>query len=111
MIVLRQNYKSRPDGVNFGWSRVFGPLAAVHLTVLGYLATAGRALPVLDQFTVLAGWEPSETWWLSDVLQRATEPSTWRASESGTLAAQHLARPGSKPSSAVPGGLSLWQPR
>ncbi len=65
------------------WAAVGQDYDAVHLTVLGYLATAGRALPVLDQFTVLAGWEPSETWWLNDVLQQATEPTTWRLSKSG----------------------------
>ena len=65
------------------WAAVGEDYDAVHLTVLGYLATAGRALPVLDQFTVLAGWEPSETWWLNDVLQEATEPTTWKESKSG----------------------------
>jgi len=32
---------------------------------------------VLDQFTVLAGWEPSETRRLNDILKQATEPTTW----------------------------------
>lgn len=41
---------------------------AVHLTVAGYLSTAGRALPVTDtSATVLAGWGPDATFWLVDV--------------------------------------------
>lgn len=50
--------------------------------VLGYLATAGRALPVGDSFTALAGWETSETRWLNDVL-RAGEPHTWARTRQG----------------------------
>lgn len=41
---------------------------AVHLTVAGYLTTAGRALPVTSTHaTVLGGWDPDTTWWLIDV--------------------------------------------
>ena len=65
------------------WSAVGRDYDAVHLTVLGYLATAGRALPVDDDFTVLAGWEPSETWWLDDVV-RSGKPDTWTRTEHGT---------------------------
>ncbi|MET0695062.1 MAG: hypothetical protein ABWY56_14100 [Propionibacteriaceae bacterium] len=65
------------------WAAVGVDYDAVHLTTLGYLATAGRALPVEGGFTVLAGWEPGETWWLNDVLEQATEPSTWKQGTSG----------------------------
>ena len=34
---------------------------AFHLSVAGYLSTAGRSLPVGDASTVLAGWDPDET--------------------------------------------------
>lgn len=50
---------------------------AVHLTVLGYLTTAGRALPVRDSHTVLAGWNPDETYWLTDALTESGVPSEW----------------------------------
>jgi hypothetical protein len=46
----------------------------VHLTVGGYLTTAGRALPVDGTAgsnaaaTMLAGWDPDLTYWLTDVL-------------------------------------------
>lgn len=49
---------------------------AVHLTVAGYLATAGRALPVTGTHsTVLAGWSPDATFWLVDVA--AGDPVVW----------------------------------
>jgi hypothetical protein len=60
---------------------------AVHLSVIGYLTAVGRALPVGDARTMLAGWDPDETWWLADVLSgndsaerwvtRPDEPSGW----------------------------------
>ncbi|MFC8191068.1 hypothetical protein ACFUMH_05325 [Cellulomonas sp. NPDC057328] len=50
------------------WSRVAQDVDAVHVTVAGYLATAGRAVPVQgDVATVLAGWDPDRTYWLTDV--------------------------------------------
>ncbi len=50
------------------WSRVAQDVDAVHVTVAGYLATAGRAVPVDDDVaTVLAGWDPDRTYWLTDV--------------------------------------------
>ena len=40
----------------------------IHLTVAGYLQTAGRALPTASgAITVLAGWDPDKTWWLTDL--------------------------------------------
>ncbi len=49
---------------------------AVHVTVAGYLDTAGAAVPLPgrpDCATVLAGWSPDETWWLrSDLLTGRT---------------------------------------
>jgi hypothetical protein len=59
----------------------YGALAAdydgVHLTVGGYLTTAGRPLAVDDSLeagaaaTMLAGWDPDLTYWLADVLEPA----------------------------------------
>jgi hypothetical protein len=49
----------------------------VHLTVGGYLTAAGRALPMeeTDRYgaaaTMLAGWDPDLTYWLTDVLETA----------------------------------------
>jgi hypothetical protein len=52
---------------------------AVHVSVAGYLAAAGRALPVGDgdARTMLAGWEPDATWWLTDALSPAGPPTDW----------------------------------
>jgi len=50
---------------------------AVHVSVAGYLAAAGRPLPVGDARTMLAGWEPDATWWLTDVLSPAGPPAGW----------------------------------
>ncbi|AWB88808.1 hypothetical protein [Homoserinimonas hongtaonis] len=60
------------------WSAVAGDFDAVHLTVSGYLSTAGRALPAGGAHTVFAGWGPDETWWLGDVLELAGDPVDWR---------------------------------
>ncbi|MBD7994306.1 hypothetical protein H9639_03215 [Arthrobacter sp. Sa2CUA1] len=51
---------------------------AVHLTVTGYLSTAGVVLAAGDAKTMLAGWAPGETWWLNDVLVPAGEPTNWQ---------------------------------
>jgi hypothetical protein len=61
------------------WPAVADDWDAVHLTVAGYLTTAGRALPVDGELaTVLAGWPPDATFWLADVLEVAAGPARWR---------------------------------
>lgn len=46
------------------WASVAREVDAVHLTVAGYLTTAGRAVEVDDDTaSVLAGWDPDRTWW------------------------------------------------
>jgi hypothetical protein len=51
------------------WEAVSNDWDAVHLSVLGYLRTATRALPVdHTRATMLAGWDPDQSWWLTDVL-------------------------------------------
>ena len=62
------------------WAAVAADWDAVHLSVGGYLATATRALVVADgeAATVLAGWNPDQTWWLTDILTADTAPETWR---------------------------------
>jgi hypothetical protein len=48
------------------WPAVARDWDGVHLSVAGYLATAGRALPVGAARTLLGGWNPDETYWLAD---------------------------------------------
>lgn len=50
---------------------------AIHLSVTGYLLTAGRALAVGDAYTLLAGWDPDETYWLTNILTVSGPPQTW----------------------------------
>ena len=40
---------------------------AIHLTMAAYLSTAGRPLPVEGGHTLLAGWDPDATFWLTDL--------------------------------------------
>jgi hypothetical protein len=52
----------------------------VHLSVAGYLTTAPRALPLAADgaATVLAGWNPDQTWWLTDIVTTTTSnPERW----------------------------------
>ena len=60
------------------WQAVASDFDAVHLTVAGYLITAGRALPVGEAATMLAGWGPDETCWLGDMLEPAGTPAHWQ---------------------------------
>ncbi|WP_336026588.1 hypothetical protein [Geodermatophilus sp. FMUSA9-8] len=56
----------------------------VHPSVDGYLSTAGRALPVRapslggQVATVLSGWTPDATRWLTDVTTGLIPPVDWR---------------------------------
>ena len=60
------------------WARVARNFDAVHLTVAGYLSSAGLAVPVEnDQMTVLAGWDPDQTFWLKDVVQDEPAVHAW----------------------------------
>jgi hypothetical protein len=67
------------------WSSIAGEWDAVHLTVDGYLSTAGRALPVpgTTASTVLAGVAPDETWWLADALPGPGGPTDWYREDGG----------------------------
>ncbi|WP_426006337.1 hypothetical protein ACPFL9_05765 [Paenarthrobacter sp. NyZ202] len=59
------------------WERVAGRWDAVHLSVSAYLRLAGRALDVdtaEGTASVIAGWNPDTTLWLTDVLRETGEP-------------------------------------
>ena len=64
------------------WEAVSRDFDAVHLSVLGYLRTATRRLEVTPTAsTVLAGWDPDQTWWLTDVLEIVDGPVHWRTDQ------------------------------
>lgn len=49
------------------WAAVAGSYDAAHLSVAGYLEAATTAIPVTDDLaSVIAGWDPDTTWWLTD---------------------------------------------
>lgn len=57
------------------WEKVAEHWDAVHLTVLAYLSSAGRALEVdADRSAVIAGWDPDVTLWLTDVARELGPP-------------------------------------
>ena len=64
------------------WRSVAEQWDGVHVTVAGYLTTAGRALDIDDQLaTVLAGWEPDRTFWLTDDLRLLDDGTRWTRDE------------------------------
>jgi hypothetical protein len=65
------------------WAAVADDYDAVHLTVAGYLGTAGRVLEVTGASTVLGGWSPDQTCWLSRSPQQVGPPRRWRVAQDG----------------------------
>ncbi|EME15408.1 hypothetical protein G419_23019 [Rhodococcus triatomae BKS 15-14] len=66
-----------------GWTLVASEYEGVHLTVAGYLAAAGTAIDVdADTASVIAGWGPDETYWLTDALVGG-DFQTWRCDTAG----------------------------
>lgn len=52
---------------------------ALHLSMRGYVATAGRVIPVDEgRAGLLAGWDPGQTFWLTDAVELDETPVTWR---------------------------------
>ena len=65
------------------WAAVAGEAAGVHLSVSGYLATAGRVVGLGDLgASTVAGWGPDETFWFSPVVQSAPEQEWVRDGDS-----------------------------
>lgn len=60
------------------WQAVAEDFDVVYLSVTGYLSTAGRALEAGPAHTVLAGWSPDESYWLTDALDIGSVPTEWR---------------------------------
>jgi hypothetical protein len=60
------------------WTAVAADYDAVHLTVLAYLSAAGSAISVGDDAaSVIAGWGPDETYWLTDSVSVESTSTTW----------------------------------
>jgi len=65
------------------WESVAGEWDAVHLTALAYLGGAARAIPVnADTASVIAGWDPDATIWLTGAAEEAEGPrEAWHRAE------------------------------
>lgn len=60
------------------WSRVALEWDAVHLSVLGYLNAATTLIPVDREYaSVIAGWGPDSTLWLTDVVRKHGPRQRW----------------------------------
>lgn len=66
------------------WRAVAAEADAVHLTVAGYLTTAGRAVEVDDGVAaVLAGWDPDATYWLTGSARPVGPARPWTHGDDG----------------------------
>ena len=68
------------------WAAVAVDHDAVHLTAAAYLTTAGTAVPVpVDDgvASVIAGWNPDETYWLSDDARPEADGAVWVLDDEG----------------------------
>lgn len=69
------------------WAQVAEHYDAVHLQVGGYLAAAGVAIPVdgsSDSASVIAGWNPDETYWFSSDIVYDNEHTRWMLEDDGS---------------------------
>lgn len=77
---LAQDHRPRRWLAHSGLARRRRRVGRGPLVRRGYLTTATRALDVGDgdSATVLAGWDPDQTWWLTDALATtASHPESW----------------------------------
>ncbi|WP_409047502.1 hypothetical protein AB2L57_15405 [Microbacterium sp. HA-8] len=57
------------------WQRMTEKWDAVHLTTIGYLSAANRLIEVEAEYgSVIGGWGPDSTIWLTDVAHESTQP-------------------------------------
>lgn len=75
------------DWVIPDWTAVGEHYDGVHLSVAGYLRAAGIAIPVDERTaSVVAGWDPDQTWWFRPEVLRISEeaPVSWSLRTDGT---------------------------
>ncbi|MEV0360356.1 hypothetical protein AB0H71_30300 [Nocardia sp. NPDC050697] len=66
------------------WTRVAAEYAGVHLTVTGYLTAAGTAIDTTaGAASVIAGWAPDATYWLTDTAGFDGDTRTWVCDTTG----------------------------
>jgi len=59
------------------WEQVMKEFDGVHVTIGGFVASCGLALPIEQGYTVLAGWIPDATVWLRDVATSRNRLGRW----------------------------------
>lgn len=60
------------------WAQVAEHYGAVHLPVAAYLSAAGTVIPVGEGAdSVIAGWDPDQTYWFTPDVRRGDEPVAW----------------------------------
>ncbi|WP_337330840.1 hypothetical protein [Microbacterium bandirmense] len=60
------------------WAAVAEHYDGVHLQTGAYLEAAGTAIPVDDErASVIAGWNPGETYWLTSAIRFDDSPRAW----------------------------------
>jgi len=65
------------------WAAVAREAAGVHLTVAGYLGTAGRVIDLGDLgASTVAGWGPDETFWFTPT-EPSAPPQEWACGDDG----------------------------
>lgn len=70
------------------WAAVAAEHDAVHLTAAAYLAAAGTAIPVDDDAaSVIAGWNPDETYWFVDTVVPHGAGTEWVLDDEDWVAA------------------------
>ncbi|WP_244373123.1 hypothetical protein [Rhodococcus sp. ZPP] len=76
----------RAEWVIPDWPRLSEQYEGVHLTVAGYLTAAGTAIAVdAHPASVIAGWAPDDTYWLTDTVNLDNDDSwTWVCDTSGS---------------------------
>jgi hypothetical protein len=67
------------------WEKVAGDYAGIHVTIGAYVCSSGRALAVSPGYTMLAGWVPDGTVWLSDTSIRPVQLGKWNFSGGGAF--------------------------
>ena len=65
------------------WEQVMEHYDGVHVTIGGYVASCGLALPAGDGYTMLAGWIPDATLWLRDVTAGHRRLGRWEGHPQG----------------------------
>lgn len=78
------------------WVQVAAHYDAVHLQVGAYLAVAGVAIPIDDNTgtaSLIAGWNPDETYWLSSNIAYGQQYTRWELRDDGTDMVWELASP------------------